>query len=97
MEVFSDSATGALPAIWAKLPQSWILQGKDKDWKKITKKRKLFLNGKEQKKRVNVSVSEYNRNRRLIPTPKYMSCAYRRKVVVSGLPKSFALTPDSKF
>ena len=58
MEVFSDSAAGALPAIWAKLPQSWILQGKEKGWEKITKKCKLFLNGKEQKKRVNAGVKK---------------------------------------
>ena len=58
LEVFSDSAAGALPAIWAKLPQSWILQGKEKGWKKITKKCKLFLNGKEQKKRVNAGVKK---------------------------------------
>ena len=58
LEVFSDSAAGALPAIWAKLPQSWILQGKEKGWKKITKKCKLFLNGKEQKKRINAGVKK---------------------------------------
>jgi hypothetical protein len=58
LEVFSDSAAGALPAIWAKLPQSWILQGKGKGWKKITKKCKLFLNGNEQKKRVNAGVKK---------------------------------------
>ena len=67
LEVFSDSAAGALPAIWAKLPQSWIPQGKEKGWKKITKKCKLFLNGKEQKKRVNAGVKskegEDSRNR----------------------------------
>ena len=44
-----------------------------------------------------VYVSEYNRNRRLFPTPKYPSSVNRRKAVVSGLPKSFALTPDSNF
>jgi hypothetical protein len=67
LEGFSDSAAGALPAIWAKLPQFWILQGKEKGWKKITKKCKLFLNGKEQKKRVNAGVKskegEDSRNR----------------------------------
>ena len=46
------------PYPWAKLPQSWILQGKEKGWKRITKKCKLFLNGKEQKKRVNASVKK---------------------------------------
>ena len=58
MEVFSDSAAGALPAIWAKLPQSWILQGKEKGWKKVTKKCTLFLLGKEQKQRVNAGVKK---------------------------------------
>ena len=43
---------------WAKLPQSWILQGKEKGRKKITKKCKLFLNGKEQEKRVNAGVKK---------------------------------------
>jgi len=51
-------SAGALPAIWAKLPQSWIFPGKEKGWKKITKKCKLFLNGKEQNKRVNAGVKK---------------------------------------
>ena len=58
MEVFSHSAAGGLPATWAKLSQSWILQGKEKGWKKITKKCKLFLNGKEQQKCVNAGVKK---------------------------------------
>ena len=29
-DVFRDSAAGALPAIWAKLPQSLVLRGEDK-------------------------------------------------------------------
>ena len=31
--VFSESAAGALPAIWAKLPQSLVLEGEKKGWK----------------------------------------------------------------
>ena len=44
--------------MWAKLPQSWTLQGKEKGWKKVTKKCKLSLNGKEQKKRANAGVKK---------------------------------------
>ena len=34
LDVFSESAAGALPAIWAKLPQSLELEGEKKGWKK---------------------------------------------------------------
>ena len=49
LDVFSASAAGALPAIWAKLPQSLVLRGEDKGWRKITKRCKDFLIGQEQR------------------------------------------------
>ena len=51
LEVFSDSAAGALPAIWAKLPQSLVLEGEKKGWRKITQRSKCFLLKKEPKQR----------------------------------------------
>ena len=51
LDVFSASAAGALPAIWAKLPQSLVLEGEKKGWKKITKRSKCFLLKKEPKQR----------------------------------------------
>ena len=51
LEVFSDSAAGALPAIWAKLPQSLVLEGEKKGWRKITQRSKCFLLKKESKQR----------------------------------------------
>ena len=51
LDVFSESAAGALPAIWAKLPQSLVLEGEKKGWKKITKRSKCFLLKKEPKQR----------------------------------------------
>ena len=51
LEVFSDSAVGALPAIWAKLPQSLVLEGEKKGWRKITQRSKCFLLKKEPKQR----------------------------------------------
>ena len=51
LDVFSASAAGALPAVWAKLPQSLVLEGEKKGWKKITKRSKCFLLKKEPKQR----------------------------------------------
>ena len=53
LEVPSDSAAGALPAImmWAKLPQSLVLEGEKKGWRKITQRSKCFLLKKEPKQR----------------------------------------------
>ena len=53
LDVFShgDSAAGALPAIWAKLPQSLVLEGEKKGWRKITQRSKGFLLKKEPKQR----------------------------------------------
>ena len=53
LDVFShgDSAAGALPAIWAKLPQSLVLEGEKKVWRKITQRSKCFLLKKEPKQR----------------------------------------------
>ena len=56
LDVFRDSAAGALPAIWAKLPQSLVLRGEDKGWRKITKRCKDFLIGREPKIRKNTKV-----------------------------------------
>ena len=53
LDVFRDSAVGALPAIWAKLPQTLVLRGEDKGWRKITKQCKDFLIGRKQKIRKN--------------------------------------------
>ena len=53
LDVFSASAAGALPAIWAKLPQSLVLRGEDKGWRKITKRCKDFLIGRTPKIREN--------------------------------------------
>ena len=49
LDVFRDiaAAAGALPAIWTKLPQSLVLRGEDKGWRKITKRCKDFLIGRE--------------------------------------------------
>ena len=47
LDAFRDSAVGALPAIWAKLPQSLVLRGEDKGWRKTTKRCKDFLIGRE--------------------------------------------------
>ena len=49
LDVYRDSAAGSLPEIWAKLPQSLVLQGKEKGWRKITKRCKDFLIGWEPK------------------------------------------------
>ena len=55
-DVFRDSAAGApLPDIWAKLPQSLVLRGEDKGWRKITKRCKDFLIGREPNIRKNTS------------------------------------------
>ena len=53
LDVFRDSAAGALPAIWAKLPQTLVLRGEDKGWRKIIKQCKDFLIGRKQKIRKN--------------------------------------------
>ena len=50
-EVFSDSAAGALPAIWVKLPQSLVLEGEKEGWRKITQRSQCFLLEKEPKQR----------------------------------------------
>ena len=49
LDAFRDSAAGALPAIWAKLPQSLVLRGEDKGWRKMTKRCKDVLIGREPK------------------------------------------------
>ena len=49
LDVFRDSAAGALPAIWARLPQTLVLRGEDKGWRKIKKRCKDFLIGKKPK------------------------------------------------
>ena len=49
LDVFRDSAAGALPAIWARLPQTLVLRGEDKGWRKITKQCKDFLIGRKPK------------------------------------------------
>ena len=51
LEVFNDSAVGALPAIWA-LPQSLVLEGEKKGWRKIMQRIKCFLLKTEPKKRI---------------------------------------------
>ena len=51
LDVFSASAAGALPAIWAKLPQSLVLEGEKKGWRKITQRSKCFLLKTEPKQR----------------------------------------------
>ena len=51
LEVSSDSAAGAWPAIWAKLPHSLVLEGGKKGWRKITQRSKFFLLKKEPKHR----------------------------------------------
>ena len=55
LDVFRDSAAavGALSATWAKLPQSLVFHGEDKGWRKITKRCKDFLIGREPKIRKN--------------------------------------------
>jgi hypothetical protein len=53
LDVFRDSAAGALPAIWARLPQSLVLRGECKGWRKITKRCKDFLIGRGPKIRKN--------------------------------------------
>ena len=37
LNVFRDSAAGALSAIWAKLPQTLVLRGENNGWRKIAK------------------------------------------------------------
>ena len=49
LNVFRDSAAGALPAIWAKLPQTLVLREEDKGWRKIAKQCKNFLIGRKPK------------------------------------------------
>ena len=49
LDVFRDSAAGALPAIWARLPQTLVLRGEDKGWRKIKKRCKDFLIGRKPK------------------------------------------------
>ena len=53
LEVFSDSysAAGALPATWAKLPQSLVLDREKKGWRKIPQRSNCFLLKKEPKQR----------------------------------------------
>ena len=68
LEVFSDSAAGALPAIWAKLPQSLVLEGEKKGWRKITQRSKCFLLKKEPKQRKHKKrTSEKTNGLRLVP------------------------------
>ena len=47
LDVLRDSTAGALPATWSKPPQSLVLRGEDKGWRKITKRCKDFLIGRE--------------------------------------------------
>ena len=56
LDVFRDSAAGALPAIWARLPQSLVLRGEDKGWRKITKRCKDFLIEMQPKIRKNIYI-----------------------------------------
>ena len=58
LDVFRDSAAGALPATWAKLPQSLVLRGEDKGWRNITKQCKDFSIGTEPKIRKNTQGKE---------------------------------------
>jgi hypothetical protein len=53
VKLWCSSATGALPAMWAKLPQSLVLRGEGKGWRKITKRSKDVLIGREPKIRKN--------------------------------------------
>ena len=53
LDVFRDSAAGALPGIRARLPQSLVLRGECKGWRKITKRCKDFLIGRGPKIRKN--------------------------------------------
>ena len=58
LNVFRDNAAGALPAIWAKLPQTLVLRGEDKGWRKIAKQCKNFLIGRKPKIRKNTQSKE---------------------------------------
>ena len=42
-----DLCMRALPAVWARLPQTLVLRGDDKGWRKITKQCKDFLIGRK--------------------------------------------------
>ena len=42
LDVFRDSAAGALPAMWARLPQTLVLRGEDKGWRKIKNDVRIF-------------------------------------------------------
>ena len=48
LEVFIDNAAGALPAVWAKLPQSLVSEGEKKGWRKTTQRCKCFLQAEER-------------------------------------------------
>jgi len=63
LNVFRDSAAGALPAIWTKLPQILVLRGEDRGWRKIAKQCKNFLIGRKPKIRKNTQVKKEECNR----------------------------------